>query len=434
MDKKEQKLNDVVRTFYYYKTLVNLKKREDEIRHYDPQVNLGSSGIEDKIDSIDCNIDKCEESYSQAKNGEGFRGYKALPNKVDYQFEWNEKEAEKYKPEEYPYFFFRVLSIAVWQLIAYIFIIIGLILFGDSEQGMIFTTIIAEVIGIATAMVFHKWLKNLYYIHYEKKKYLPILNSRREAYEKDVEEVRKYNKEVKEYNQEIKRQNDIDIKTLPTKINGYEREKEPLTRYLNTVKDAEKNFHDRLIRKNSEILNNFIDNENNFVKNAYHFDVPRRRQFNWGYYEDLYELIKTEQAKEIPDAIRLLEDRYQRAELTNELKIQIQKSGQMLAIEMENLGQNLNDNMTKTIKQQNRVLTEQIQRNTNRLSQVQSTIYRSTNSVISSLNDLDASINGLHADTTSLNVGLNNFQNEVNDGIKTINQTIDKNFENVDRY
>ena len=170
------------------------------------------------------------------------------------------------------------------------------------------------------------------------------------------------------------------------------------------------------------------------MKNAYHFDVPRRRQFNWGYYEDLYELIKTEQAKEIPDAIRLLEDRYQRAELTNELKIQIQKSGQMLAIEMENLGQNLNDNMTKTIKQQNRVLTEQIQRNTNRLSQVQSTIYRSTNSVISSLNDLDASINGLHADTTSLNVGLNNFQNEVNDGIKTINQTIDKNFENVDRY
>lgn len=156
-------------------------------------------------------------------------------------------------------------------------------------------------------------------------------------------------------------------------------------------------------------MNEFIDKENNFIKNTDHFIVPRKHRFNWGYYVDLFEIIETEQAKEIPDAIRILEDRYQRAELAGVLNMQIQRSKQKLSAVIEGSAQSIEENITGTINQQNKVLENQMRRNANQLNQVQNTINKSTDCVSSALNNLNVFIDGLHTDTTTLNIGLDNF-------------------------
>lgn len=44
MNKKEQELNEIKRT-YYYRTLADLKKQENKIKSYHPLVDLGSFGM-----------------------------------------------------------------------------------------------------------------------------------------------------------------------------------------------------------------------------------------------------------------------------------------------------------------------------------------------------------------------------------------------------
>lgn len=420
MDNKEQNLRKINQTYYYYKTWFDLNKQEEKIRKYNPHVSLGSSKVGREIDFISNNILNCQENFNKAKNKEGIE---PLPNKADYKLEWDKKEAQEYKPESCLGFIFFVLSFGVFCLCGPLLGPLIMSTVGNSKKSFPYAMTAWVVISVMIALLFHHWLNNLYITKKEK----PILNSRYEAYERDL-------KNVKDHNRIVENENDTNVRVLPARIEKYKKEIESLEKYQKTLEQAENTVRNQLIAKNKKILKQFIDNKNNFLKNTYHFTVPQQHQFNWGYYGGLYEIIETGQAKEIPDAIRILEDRYQRAELVAGLKQQLQKSERRLAEVIKETSQNIINDLTQTINKQTSAITGQIQNNTNQLSMVQDTISNSTNNVLSSLNYLNSSVDGLHADAATVNMNLDNFQNEVNKGVKSINQTINQNFKETERY
>ncbi|MDB6232844.1 hypothetical protein [Lactobacillus amylovorus] len=420
MDNKEQNLRKINQTYYYYKTWFDLNKQEEKIRKYNPHVSLGSSKVGREIDFISNNILNCQENFNKAKNKEGIE---PLPNKADYKLEWDKKEAQEYKPKSCLGFIFFVLSFGVFFLCICLSAPLGVSMAEKSVDRSMAFSLAWAVISVMIALLFHHWLTNLYITKKEK----PILNSRYEAYERDL-------KNVKDHNRIVENENDTNVRVLPARIEKYKKEIESLEKYQKTLEQAENTVRNQLIAKNKKILKQFIDNKNNFLKNTYHFTVPQQHQFNWGYYGGLYEIIETGQAKEIPDAIRILEDRYQRAELVAGLKQQLQKSERRLAEVIKETSQNIINDLTQTINKQTSAITGQIQNNTNQLSMVQDTISNSTNNVLSSLNYLNSSVDGLHADAATVNMNLDNFQNEVNKGVKSINQTINQNFKEAERY
>ncbi|MCO0808279.1 hypothetical protein QFX17_09940 [Lactobacillus helveticus] len=424
MDNKEQNLRKINQTYYYYKTWFDLNKQEEKIIKYNPHVSLGSSEVGGEIDFISNNILNCQENYNKAKNKEGIE---PLPNKADYKLKLDKKEAQDYKQEYEPKgcldFIFFVLSFGVFCLCGPLLGPLIMSTVGNSKKSFPYAATAWVVISVMIALLFHHWLTNLYITKKEK----PILNSRYEAYERDL-------KNVKDHNRIVESENDTNVRVLPARIEKYKKEIEPLEKYQKTLEQAENTVRNQLIAKNKKILKQFIDNKNNFLKNTYHFTVPQQHQFNWGYYGGLYEIIETGQAKEIPDAIRILEDRYQRAELFAGLKQQLQKSERRLSEVIKETSQNIINDLTQTINKQTYAITGQIQNNTNQLSMVQDTISNSTNNVLSSLNYLNSSVDGLHADAATVNMNLDNFQNEVNKGVKSINQTINQNFKEAERY
>lgn len=420
MDNKEQNLRKINQTYYYYKTWFDLNKQEEKIRKYNPHVSLGSSEVGGEIDFISDNILNCQENYNKAKNKEGIE---PLPNKADYKLKLDKKEAQEYKPKSCLGFIFFVLSFGVYCLCGPLLGPLIMSTVGNSKKSFPYAMTAWVVISVMIALLFHHWLTNLYITKKEK----PILNSRYEAYERDL-------KNVKDYNRIVESENDTNVRVLPARIEKYKKEIEPLDKYQMTLEQAENTVRNQLIAKNEKILKLFIDNKNIFLKNTYHFTVPQQHQFNWGYYGGLYEIIETGQAKEIPDAIRILEDRYQRAELFAGLKQQLQKSERRLSEVIKETSQNIINDLTQTINKQTYDITGQIQNNTNQLSMVQDTISNSTNNVLSSLNYINSSVDGLHADAATVNMNLGNFQNEVNKGVKSINQTINQNFKEAERY
>ncbi|MCT3402646.1 hypothetical protein [Lactobacillus helveticus] len=420
MDNKEQNLRKINQTYYYYKTWFDLNKQEEKIRKYNPHVSLGSSEVGGEIDFISDNILNCQENYNKAKNKEGIE---PLPNKADYKLKLDKKEAQEYEPEGCLDFIFVVLSFGVFFLCIFLSAPLGVSMAEKSVDRSMAFGLAWAVISVMIALLFHHWLTNLYITKKEK----PILNSRYEAYERDL-------KNVKDHNRIVESQNDTNVRVLPARIEKYKKEIESLEKYQKSLEQAENTVRNQLIAKNKKILKQFIDNKNNFLKNTYHFTIPQQHQFNWGYYGGLYEIIETGQAKEIPDAIRILEDRYQRAELVASLKQQLQKSERRLSEVIKETSQNIINDLTQTINKQTVAITGQIQNNTNQLSMVQDTISNSTNNVLSSLNYLNSSVDGLHADAATVNMNLDNFQNEVNKGVKSINQTINQNFKEAECY
>ncbi|MDN5580852.1 MAG: hypothetical protein L0G21_09790, partial [Lactococcus raffinolactis] len=336
MDNKEQNLRKINQTYYYYKTWFDLNKQEEKIIKYNPHVSLGSSEVGGEIDFISNNILNCQENYNKAKNKEGIE---PLPNKADYKLKLDKKEAQDYKQEYEPKgcldFIFFVLSFGVFCLCGPLLGPLIMSTVGNSKKSFPYAATAWVVISVMIALLFHHWLTNLYITKKEK----PILNSRYEAYERDL-------KNVKDHNRIVESENDTNVRVLPARIEKYKKEIEPLEKYQKTLEQAENTVRNQLIAKNKKILKQFIDNKNNFLKNTYHFTVPQQHQFNWGYYGGLYEIIETGQAKEIPDAIRILEDRYQRAELFAGLKQQLQKSERRLSEVIKETSQNIINDLT----------------------------------------------------------------------------------------
>lgn len=146
--------------------------------------------------------------------------------------------------------------------------------------------------------------------------------------------------------------------------------------------------------------------------------VPTKHQNNLNYYLSLYEVVDTEQANSLGDAIRIVEDRYQRAELNAELRAQIVASQKALETTIRQSA----DQIVGSIRQGFNTLHQDLQQINAQFTSVNKQV-QSTNAQLVKLNtDVDGHleairslINAGQASNAMLISEMNNIQNVAND-------------------
>ena len=142
--------------------------------------------------------------------------------------------------------------------------------------------------------------------------------------------------------------------------------------------------------------------------------LPARRQLNPGYILSLYEVIDTNQVSTLGEAIKVVEDRFERAELNQQLKMQIAESQKEL---QKTIGQGLNEvnnnlaDLGTTVKKSTREIGRGLKQTNNQLMRVNDNINELSNNVIGSAQNIEAAI-----------IASNNTDKEISDTLRVIEQ------------
>lgn len=243
----------------------------------------------------------------------------------------------------------------------------------------------------------------------------------------------KYNQEMSEYKEKITAQNQLIQKTgeeLIAKQRQHEYElqvahQDEMTREKERREFEAQDAVDTLpatIEQNKNQLKNYdyIKSQyDNYLKQAQKFrdllkskkdlliDVPLKRFGNLNYYADLYEIVRTEQALTAEDAVRLAEDRWQRAEQNLALRQEIHNNGILLQNTIENGIQTVSGELD-TITSQQKMIQTGIENTNNQLLKVNDGI-----------NIIDTNVkNGARAITSSIDSSSKRISNSIQNGVE----------------
>lgn len=140
--------------------------------------------------------------------------------------------------------------------------------------------------------------------------------------------------------------------------------------------------------------------------------VPLKRQYDPNFYSSLYEVVDTSQAQNLGEAVRIVEDRFERAELNQNLKNQLVENQTVYKQRLDQLGNQISGKL------------QQLNQN---LSQINQGLVKSTNqlqNINQNLMNVDASITQQTNAIDAYMVQNNITANDIEDSIKDVNSNI----------
>lgn len=184
----------------------------------------------------------------------------------------------------------------------------------------------------------------------------------------------KYNKLYEEYNAPRRKQAKNVTAGFKNQVKGIDNNIDTLLQAKNNIEKIKANIDNKLIPDAKSNITQLENNDIDLIK------VPSKHEDNPDYYLSLFEIIDTDQAKELGEAIKIAEDRYQRAELNADLKTQLVASQKA----------------------------------------IENTIRQTANNISQSLNKINTNISGLNNGFKEVNQSLQGVNNSIN----YVNQTI----------
>lgn len=200
----------------------------------------------------------------------------------------------------------------------------------------------------------------------------------------------RYDSEYEVLNGENIRQINQLNNSISERVNNIKSKISQLNNYLPKLQDIKNDVDNNLLTKaNAELQEVKESAPNNLAK------IPSRRLGNSAYLLLLYEVIDTDQASSLGDAVRIVEDRFERAELNENLRRQIFESQKSLE---------------KTLKWATNTAVSEI----NGVSQE---LQKSTEKLSNELSNISVNINDLN-------------QSVVNNGMAIVNELQENNLQN----
>lgn len=226
-----------------------------------------------------------------------------------------------------------------------------------------------------------------------------IAEQRRHEYQAQVEHQDDMIREKER--REFEAQDAVD--TLPATIEKNKNQLESYDyirgQYENYLKQAQK-FGDLLKSKKDSFI-----------------DVPLKRFGNLNYYADLYEIVRTEQALTAGDAVRLAEDRWERAEQNLALRQEIHNNGVLLQNSIEKGIQTVSGELDTITTQQKMIQTgientnDQLSKVNNGISIIDTNVKSGARAITSSIDSSSRKINNTIQSGIAANIASNAYTN-----------------------
>ena len=223
----------------------------------------------------------------------------------------------------------------------------------------------------------------------------------------NVEKRKKYQQMYREYNDPERERVQEANKSLKGQVININKKMAELRNDKNRLNSIKSDIDFDMIPNAEQNIASLKENESDLIK------VPAKHKDNPNYYLALYEIVDTEQAKELGDAIRIAEDRFQQAELHKELRAQLVASQKSIESTIRQAVNTTNQKLEQ-INGSIGKLNDSFQQMNDNIQEINSSINNMNRDIINQGEALQSQLAMFNANSSQINNQLQGLQETAN--------------------